>query len=132
MSMTDPVADMLTRLRNANHARHEKVDIPASRLKADIARILKQRKFIKSYKFIEDRKQGILRIYLRYGPNKEQVMTSLKRVSCPGYRRYVRADEIPKVCGGLGTAILSTSRGVKSDRDCRREGVGGELLCYVW
>ncbi|MEW5766105.1 MAG: 30S ribosomal protein S8 [bacterium] len=130
--MTDPVADMLTRLRNANYAQHEKVDIPSSQLKTDIARILKQRKFIKSYKFIEDRKQGILRIYLRYGPNKERVLTNLKRVSRPGYRRYVRVDEIPRVCGGLGIAILSTSRGIKSDKECKRERMGGELLCYVW
>ncbi|MDI6792925.1 MAG: 30S ribosomal protein S8 [bacterium] len=132
MSMTDPIADMLTRIRNANHVRHEKVDIPASRLKVDIARILKQRKFIKGYKLIEDRKQGILRVYLRYGPNREHILSVLKRVSRPGLRRYVRTDEIPTVCGGLGTAIFSTSRGLKTDRDCKREGIGGEFLCYVW
>jgi small subunit ribosomal protein S8 len=132
MSMTDPIADMLTRIRNANNAGHEKVDVPASKLKVNIAVILKKEKFIKSYKFIEDRKQGILRIYLKYGPKRERVLTDLKRISKPGLRVYVDKDKIPKVLGGLGIAIISTSKGVMTDKACRQLGIGGEVLCYVW
>ncbi len=132
MSMTDPVADMLTRIRNANKAGHEKVDIPASRLKTDIANILKKEKFIKNYKFIEDHKQGILRIYLKYGPKNERILTNLKRVSKPGLRVYVDSDNIPRVVGGLGIAVISTSKGVMTDAACRKLGVGGEVICYVW
>lgn len=130
--MTDPIADMLTRIRNATRAYKGMVDIPASRLKCEIARILKAHKYIKNYKFIEDPRQGILRIYLRYGPSKESFIAGLKRVSKPGVRMYVKADQIPKGFGGKGIAIISTSRGVLTDIECRREGVGGELLCYVW
>jgi small subunit ribosomal protein S8 len=130
--MTDPIADMLTRIRNANNAGHEKVDVPASKLKANIAVILKKEKFIKSYKFIEDHKQGILRIYLKYGPKRERVLTDLKRISKPGLRVYVDKDKIPKVLGGLGIAIISTSKGVMTDKACKKLGIGGEVLCYVW
>jgi len=132
MNMTDPIADMLTRIRNANHAGHEKVDIPASKLKLNIATILKKEKFIKNYKFIEDRKQGIIRIYLKYGPKRERILTNLKRISKPGLRIYVDKDNIPKVLGGLGVAIISTSKGVMTDKACKKLGVGGEVLGYVW
>ncbi|MEW6095930.1 MAG: 30S ribosomal protein S8 [bacterium] len=132
MSMTDPIADMLTRIRNANHAGHEYVDIPASKLKSNISTILKKEKFIKSYKFIEDRKQGIIRIYLKYGPKRERVISNLKRISKPGLRIYVDKDNIPKVLGGLGIAIISTSKGVMTDKACRKLAIGGEVLCYVW
>ena len=132
MSMTDPVADMLTRIRNANHAGHEKVDIPGSKLKTNIAGILKKEKFIKNYKFIEDHKQGTIRLYLKYGPNNERILTNLKRISKPGLRVYVDSDNIPKVVGGLGIAVISTSKGVMTDIACRKLGIGGELICYVW
>lgn len=132
MNMTDPIADLLTRIRNANQAKLEKVDIPASHFKNRIALILKKEKFIKSYKVIEDRKQGILRIYLKYGPQNERVITDLKRVSKPGLRIYAKKDEIPQVYGGLGIAILSTSKGVITDKECRKTGVGGEVICFVW
>lgn len=132
MTMTDPIADMLTRIRNANVARHEVVEVPSSRTKKAIAEILKAEGFIRDYEYVDDNKQGILKIYLKYGPNKERVITDLKRISKPGLRVYVGRNEIPKVLRGLGIAILSTPRGVMSDKQARREGVGGEVLCYVW
>lgn len=132
MTMTDPIADMLTRIRNANVARHEVVEVPSSRIKKAIAEILKAEGFIRDYEYVDDKKQGILKIYLKYGPNKERVITDLKRISKPGLRVYVGRNEIPKVLRGLGIAILSTPRGVMSDKQARREGVGGEVLCYVW
>ncbi|MFO7245516.1 MAG: 30S ribosomal protein S8 [Thermaerobacter sp.] len=132
MSMTDPIADLLTRIRNASMAYHDTVDIPASRLKRDIVQILKDEGFIQDYQLIKQDPQGILRVYLKYGPNKERVITGLKRISKPGLRIYAKANEIPRVLGGLGVAILSTSRGVMTDRQARREGVGGEVICYVW
>ncbi|MBI5142927.1 MAG: 30S ribosomal protein S8 [Nitrospirae bacterium] len=130
--LTDPIADMLTRLRNANGVRQEKVDIPASRLKLEIAKILKEEGYIKGYKVLKDKKQGVLRISLKYGPTNERVITGLKRVSTPGRRMYVGKEKLPRVMGGLGTSIISTSKGVKSDKICRLEGVGGEVICYVW
>jgi len=130
--MTDPIADMLTRIRNANTTRMEKVDIPASRIKLEIAKILKEEGFIKGYKVMKDKKQGILRISLKYGPANERVITGLKRVSKPGRRTYVGRYELPFVMGGLGMGIISTSQGVKSDRACRRDGIGGEVICHVW
>jgi small subunit ribosomal protein S8 len=133
MGMTDPLADMLTRIRNANKAKHEKVDIPASTLKAHVARILKDEGYIKNYKMIKDGKQGTLRIYLKYeGDGKKQVISGLRIVSKPGLRRYVRAADIPLVLRGLGVSILSTSRGVMTDREARKVKTGGELLCSVW
>jgi small subunit ribosomal protein S8 len=133
MGMTDPLADMLTRIRNANKAKHEKVDIPASILKAHVARILKDEGYIKNYKMIKDGKQGTLRIYLKYeGDGKKQVISGLRIVSKPGLRRYVRAADIPLVLRGLGVSILSTSRGVMTDREARKVKTGGELLCSVW
>ena len=131
-TVTDPIADLLARIRNCSMAEHEKVDIPASRLKVRIAELLKEEGFIKNFRVIEDRKQGVLRVYLKYGPGQERVITGLRRVSKPGRRLYVGADEIPSVLGGMGMAILSTSRGVLLDREARRLRVGGEVLCYVW
>lgn len=132
MPVTDPVADMLIRIKNASMAEHEKVDIPASKLKVRLAEILKEEGFIKNFRLIEDRKQGILRIYLKYGPGNERAISGLARVSTPGRRLYVGADEIPSVLGGMGVAILSTSRGVLTDREARKARTGGEVLCYVW
>lgn len=132
MSFTDPIADMLTRIRNANIVGHEKVDMPASKLKEEIVKILHEEGFIKGYKFIDDRKQGVLRLYLKYGGNKEKVITELKRVSRPGLRVYATKDKLPNVLGGLGVAILSTPKGVMTSDKCRKENVGGEVLCYIW
>jgi len=129
---SDPVADMLTRIRNANMVYRDRVEVPGSRLKKSIAQILKDEGFIRDFEWNDDSKQGVLRVYLKYGPNKEKVINGLKRISKPGLRVYVGRDEIPKVLGGLGVAILSTSRGVLSDRQARREHVGGEVICYVW
>jgi small subunit ribosomal protein S8 len=130
--MTDPIADMLTRIRNANMVYKDRVDIPASKLKKSIIRILKDEGFIKGFRYIEDGRQGILRVYLKYGPKRERVINELVRVSKPGRRIYVGKDEIPLVKRGLGVAILSTSKGVMTDRECRKLGIGGELLCIVW
>jgi small subunit ribosomal protein S8 len=130
--VTDPIADMLARIRNSSMAEHEKVDIPASRLKIRLAELLKDEGFIKNFRVIEDRKQGTLRVYLKYGPGQERVITGLRRVSKPGRRQYVGADRVPNVLGGMGVAILSTPRGVLPDREARRLKVGGEVLCYVW
>ena len=128
----DPIADMLARIRNGSLAEHEKVDIPASKLKVRVAEILKEEGFIKNFRLIEDRKQGVLRVYLKYGPGQERVITGLRRVSKPGRRLYVGADKVPTVLGGMGVAILSTPRGVLTDRESRKANVGGEVLCYVW
>lgn len=130
--MTDPIADMLTRIRNANMVRHEQLEIPASKLKRDIADILKREGYIRDYEFIEDDKQGILRLYLKYGANNEQVIRGLKRISKPGLRVYAKAHEVPRVLNGLGTAIVSTSKGVLSDKEARAQSVGGEILAYIW
>lgn len=132
MAMTDPIADFLTRIRNANTAYKETVEIPASRVKRAIADILKEEGFIKDYEYVEDGKQGVIRIYLKYGPNKEKVITGLKRISKPGLRVYVGKEEVPRVLGGLGIAIISTSKGIMTDKMARKEGVGGEVICYVW
>lgn len=132
MVVSDPIADMLTRIRNANIARHESVEIPASNMKRAIAEILKEEGFIRDVEFIEDNKQGIVRIYLKYGPDNQRVITGLKRISKPGLRVYVKNQEVPRVLGGLGIAILSTSLGVITDKTARKENVGGEVLAYVW
>ena len=132
MSMTDPVADMLTRVRNANIVGHERVEIPASKLKMEITRTLHEEGYIRNYRWIDDGKQGILRIYLKYGEGKEKVITGLKRISKPGRRVYVKADQLPNVYGNLGIAILSTSQGVKTASECRKSGIGGEILCHIW
>jgi small subunit ribosomal protein S8 len=130
--LTDPIADALTRLRNANAAGHEKVDMPASRLKVDIMRILKAEGFVNDYRVVNDRKQGILQVTLKYGPGSERVLRGIARASTPGLRVYARARKIPRVLSGMGIAILSTSKGVMTDREARRQGLGGEVLCYVW
>lgn len=130
--MTDPIADMLTRIRNANMAKLEKVDVPASKLKIELTKILKEKGFIKSFKVVRDRKQGIIRISLKYLEGQETAITGIKRVSKPGRRIYVDKAEIPRVMGGYGVAILTTSKGIKTDDLCRREGIGGEILCNIW
>jgi small subunit ribosomal protein S8 len=133
MSMSDPIADMLTRIRNAGRARLRRVDVPASKLKLEIARILLKERFISNYKFVgEGSPQGLIRVYLKYTPEEEPVITGLERVSRPGLRRYCGADEVPRVLGGLGVSILSTSRGIMSGREAKKTGVGGEILCNVW
>lgn len=132
MVMTDPIADMLTRIRNANVVRHPQLELPASKLKTEIADILKREGYIRDYEVMEDNKQGVLRIYLKYGANNERVITGLKRISKPGLRVYAKADEVPRVLNGLGTAIVSTSKGVLSDREARAQSVGGEVLAYIW
>ena len=132
MTMTDPVADMLTRVRNAAKARFNSVDIPGSKMKIDIARILKDEGYIRNYKFIKDGKQGILRIYLKYGSGQESVIYGMQRISRPSRRVYVKGKDIKPVFNGLGTAILSTSKGVMSDRKARMENIGGEIICNIW
>jgi small subunit ribosomal protein S8 len=132
VSMTDPLADMLTRIRNASMARHEKVDIPSSNIKTSIAKVLKNEGYIKNYKVIKDNKQGILRIYLKYGLKNEPVIEGIKRVSKPGRRVYSPYNKIPRVRSGYGVMILSTSKGILTDREARKLKVGGELLCAVW
>lgn len=132
MVMTDPVADFLTRIRNGNMVMHQTVEVPGSKMKLGLAKILKEEGYIKDFEYIEDGKQGVIRIYLKYGPNKEKVITGLKRISKPGLRVYVQKDEVPKVLGGLGTAIVSTSKGLMTDKKARKEGLGGEVICYIW
>lgn len=130
--MTDPIADMLTRIRNANMAKLEKVDVPASKMKIEITKILKEKGFIKSFKVLRDRKQGIIRISMKYVYGQEKAITGLKRISKPGRRVYVDKTRIPWVMGGFGIAILSTSSGILTDEVCRRKNVGGEVLCNIW
>lgn len=130
--MTDPLADLLTRIRNASRAEHEKVDIPFSKLKARVTEILKDEGFIRNFRVIEEAKPGTLRVYLKYGPNNEKLISGLVRVSKPGRRVYVGRDQIPSVLSGMGVAIVSTSRGVMTDREVRKLGLGGEVLAYVW
>ncbi|WP_080147320.1 30S ribosomal protein S8 [Marinilactibacillus piezotolerans] len=132
MVMTDPIADFLTRVRNANNARHTKVEIPASNLKKGMAEILKSEGFVKDVEFVEDDKQGIVRIFLKYGQNDERVITGVKRISKPGLRVYAKAEEMPKVLNGLGIALVSTSEGVVTDKVARSKNIGGEVLAYVW
>lgn len=132
MTMTDPIADMLTRIRNANTVGHDTVDIPASKMKKSIAGILTEEGYIKGFEVIEDNKQGIIRVTMKYGPAKERVITGIKKISKPGLKVYAKADEVPSVLGGLGIAIISTSNGVISDKEARKLGVGGEVICYVW
>jgi len=130
--VTDPIADMLTRIRNANQMRNKEVEIPASKIKVEIARILKEEGFIVDYKTKKNNVQDVLVLTLKYGENKERVITGLKRISKPGLRAYVKADEVPKVLNGLGIAIISTSRGVMTDKNARQQSLGGEVLAYVW
>ncbi|NLW90606.1 MAG: 30S ribosomal protein S8 [Syntrophomonadaceae bacterium] len=132
MAITDPVADFLTRIRNGNMVMHESVEVPSSKLKLGLAAIMKDEGYIKDYEYIEDGKQGVIRIYLKYGANKRKVITGIKRISKPGLRVYVKRDEVPKVLGGLGTAVISTSHGLMTDKKARKQGLGGEVICYIW
>jgi len=132
MSMTDPIADMLTRIRNANMVKHQKVDIPSSTMKVNLANVLRAEGFIKNYKVIADQKQGILRVYLKYIDEKDSVINEIKRVSKPGGRVYVKSEDIPKVKSGMGIAILSTSKGLLTDKAAREAQVGGEFVCTIW
>lgn len=132
MVMTDPIADMLTRIRNASSVNHEHVEIPASRMKQELARIFKEEGYIRDYKVVQGDKHPVIRIFLKYGPSKTRVISGIRRISKPGLRVYAGKNEIPRVLGGLGVAVLSTSKGVLSDRQARKEGVGGEVICYVW
>ena len=130
--MTDPIADMLTRIRNANTVGHATVDVPASKMKKSIAGILTEEGYINGYEVIEDNKQGTIRIQMKYGADKERVISGIKKISKPGLKVYAKADEVPRVLGGLGIAIISTSNGIISDKEARRLGIGGEVICYVW
>jgi len=132
MAVTDPIADMLTRIRNANQAHHEHVSIPASKLKLEIAKVLKAQGYIQKYDLVDDKRHGQIRIHLRYSQGGAPVISGIRRVSRPGLRVYVDSGRIPRVMGGLGVAVLSTGRGVLTDREARRRHVGGEVLCYVW
>ncbi len=132
MVMTDPIADFLTRIRNANMAKHNSVEIPASNIKKSISEILKREGFIRDYEVTDDNKQGMIKIFLKYGPDGERVISGLKRISKPGLRNYVSAENLPKVLNGLGIAIVSTSAGVITDKEARQKDVGGEVIAYVW
>ena len=132
MNTTDPIADMLTRIRNANSAKHKEVDVPASNMKRAIAQILLDEGYIASFEEIKDEKQGMLRITLKYDENKKRVIDGLKRISKPGLRIYVNKDELPQVLNGLGIALISTSKGIKTDKEARKENLGGEVLAYIW
>lgn len=132
MVMTDPIADYLTRIRNANMAKHDSVEIPASNIKKSISEILKREGFIRDYEITDDNKQGVIKIFLKYGPNGERVISGLKRISKPGLRNYVSFENLPKVLNGLGIAIVSTSAGVITDKEAREKDVGGEVVAYVW
>jgi small subunit ribosomal protein S8 len=132
MVMTDPISDFLTRIRNANQVKHEVLEVPASKIKRDIAEILKKEGFIKDVEYIEDDKQGIIRVFLKYGRDGERVITNLKRISKPGLRAYVKANDVPKVLNGLGISIISTSEGLLTDKEARERNVGGEVIAYVW
>ncbi len=132
MVMTDPIADFLTRIRNANMVRHASLEVPASNMKVEIAKILKNEGFIKNYEVIEDDKQNIVRVFMKYGNDNERVITGLKRISKPGLRVYAQTNEVPRVLNGLGIAIVSTSEGVFTDKEARAKNIGGEVLAYVW
>ena len=132
MVMTDPIADLLTRIRNANVVHHDKVEIPASRIKRAVVQILKEEGFVKDFEVLSDGKQGILRVSLKYGPERDRVITGIKRISKPGLRVYAKKEQLPKVLGGLGIAIISTSQGIMSDKQARKTGLGGEVIAYVW
>ena len=132
MSVSDPIADLLTCIRNACKAKHKKVDVPASKVKAEVVRVLLREKYINNYKSIDDKKRGLLRIYLKYDQKERPVIQGIERVSKPGRRVYIRRHEVPKVQGGLGTALISTPSGIMTDQEARDEGLGGEYLCRIW
>jgi small subunit ribosomal protein S8 len=130
--MSDPIADLLTRIRNANQALKPHVDVPASRLKREVLEVLRASRYIDGFDLLDDDRQGVLRVHLKYTPERERVITGLRRISRPGLRRYVKAKDVPRVLGGLGLAVLTTPKGVMSDEECRRENIGGEVICHVW
>ena len=132
MQITDPIADLLTRVRNASTAKHPSVDVPASNLKKAIANILLEEGYVKGVQVVEDDKQGMIRIQMKYGQDKERVISGIKKISKPGLKVYAKAEDVPKVLGGLGIAIISTSQGLISDKEARKLGIGGEVICYVW
>jgi small subunit ribosomal protein S8 len=132
MAMTDPIADMLTRIRNANQALLDRVDIPASRFKVELAKLLKAEGFIRAFRLVDDRRQGTLRVYLKFGSGNERVIQGLRRVSRPGLRVYRKAPQVPKTVGGLGVAVVSTPQGLMTGKAARERGLGGEVVCYVW
>jgi small subunit ribosomal protein S8 len=132
MMITDPIADMLTRIRNASNVKHKSVEVPASNMKKRLAEILLDEGFIKKFEVAEDNMQNVVKIDLKYGANNEKVITGLKRISKPGLRVYVKSDDVPRVLGGLGIAVISTSKGIMTDKEARKLGIGGEVVCYVW
>lgn len=132
MVVSDPIADLLTRIRNANMVNHDRIEVPGSKLKKSIVQILKDEGFVRDFEWVENGHQGLIRVFLKYGPNKTKVISGLRRISKPGLRVYAKKDQVPKVLGGLGVAVLSTSRGIMTDKKARQEGVGGEVLCYIW
>jgi small subunit ribosomal protein S8 len=132
MATTDPIADMLTRIRNANTAYHEHVDIPSSKIKEQMAKVLKKEGYIKDYQVINTGIQGVIRVFMKYGPDKERVITGIKRISKPGLRVYVNKNEIPRILGGLGTVVMTTPKGLLTGKQAKTKGVGGEVLAYVW
>lgn len=132
MVVSDPIADLLTRIRNANMVNHDRIEVPGSKIKKAIVQILKDEGFVRDFEWVENGHQGIIRVYLKYGPSKSKVVAGLRRISRPGLRVYAKKDQVPKVLGGLGIAVLSTSRGIMTDKKARQEGVGGEVLCYIW
>jgi small subunit ribosomal protein S8 len=132
MVVSDPIADLLTRIRNATSVNHDRIEVPGSKMKKAIVEILKNEGFVRDFEWIENGHQGMIRVYLKYGPNKSKVVSGLRRISRPGLRVYAKKDQVPRVLGGLGIAILSTSRGIMTDKAARQTGLGGEVLCYVW
>ncbi len=132
MTMSDPIADMLTRIRNANMARHESVEIPASKTKLALVKILKEEGFVRDFRFRSGKRYSVIKVFMKYGHQKERIISGIKRISKPGLRVYAQKDDLPKVLGGLGIAIVSTSQGVMTDKLARQKGIGGEVLCYVW
>lgn len=132
MVVSDPIADLLTRIRNANTVYHDRIEVPGSKMKRAIVQILKDEGMVRDYEWLDNGHQGTIRVYLKYGPNKTRVISGLRRISRPGLRVYAKKDQVPRVLGGLGIAILSTSRGIMTDKKARQEGLGGEVLCYVW
>lgn len=132
MAVSDPIADLLTRIRNANTVNNDRIEVPGSKMKKAIVEILKSEGFIRDYEWVDNGHQGTMRVFLKYGPNKTKVISGLRRISKPGLRVYAKKDQVPRVLGGLGIAILSTSKGIMTDKKARQDGLGGEVLCYIW
>jgi small subunit ribosomal protein S8 len=132
MVVSDPIADLLTRIRNANTVFHDRIEVPGSKIKKSIVQILKEEGFVRDFEWVDNGHQGVIRVYLKYGPSKSRVISGLRRISRPGLRVYAKKDQVPKVLGGLGVAILSTSQGIMTDKQARQSGLGGEVLCYIW